>query len=210
MVKFSHEIAKQFVALPLASWIVIGVLVLGGLLLTGFGMWQLMSGGDEVAAVQSEAVVLQVCDSPEEKSITVDVSGAVVVPGVYVVLQGDRIADVVAAAGGLSDLADAVLVSRQLNLATVLTDGQKVHIPLKGEQELSTVVSSAAKDSTTSTGLISINSASQSMLEELTGIGEKRAQDIIAGRPYAQVEELVEREILTAAQFEKMKAEVQL
>jgi DNA uptake protein ComE-like DNA-binding protein len=202
----------ELLLLPLVSWGIILTLVLGGVLLSGIGLWQLF-GTKSDAAVESEKQLeqgkAQFCTPPEKKEITVDVSGAVIAPGVYVLEQGDRIADAVALAGGLSSLADAVLVSRDLNFAVLLTDGQKVRIPLKGEQEICAQVAAQATGDTTTTR-ISINSASQKTLENLTGIGEKRAQDIIAGRPYVALEELVDKKVLTAAMFEKLKEEIQL
>ena len=59
----------------------------------------------------------------EDSGRLVYVSGAVVEPGVYEVQPGDRIQDVLTAAGGPS--ADADLT--RLNLAAYLADGQQIH-----------------------------------------------------------------------------------
>ena len=53
--------------------------------------------------------------------------------------------------------------------------------------------------------MVSVNSASQSELESLPGIGPVTAGKIIDGRPYNQVEELLERKIVGKATFEKIK-----
>ena len=62
--------------------------------------------------------------------IYVYICGAVVTPDVYALPEGSRVYEAVQLAGGLADDADA----DQVNLAVVLSDGQKVRIPRKGEK----------------------------------------------------------------------------
>ena len=56
-----------------------------------------------------------------------------------------------------------------------------------------------------SQALISINTADNKSLETLPGIGEKRASDIIANRPYSRINELVTKKVLSQNQFEAIK-----
>ena len=60
----------------------------------------------------------------------VHISGAVRSPGVYAVADGDRLDEVVQAAGGLTDDADLAAV----NLAARVKDENHWHIPVHGEE----------------------------------------------------------------------------
>jgi competence protein ComEA len=129
----------------------------------------------------------------------VHVDGAVAVPGVYR-LEGDdlRIEDAVEAAGGLTADADTSTV----NLAAVLEDGTKIHIPVAGEAAPATdadgAASGGASDASSSPSaseLVNINSATSEELETLPGIGPSTAQAIIEDReqngPFASPEDLM-------------------
>ena len=54
--------------------------------------------------------------------------------------------------------------------------------------------------------LANINTSSAAdMAKTLPGIGEARAKEIVAGRPYASPQDLVTKKVLTEGVFEKMK-----
>lgn len=129
---------------------------------------------------------------PSESLIWVDVSGGVTKPGAYQLKDGDRIKDAIVAAGGLAASADRDLMARMVNLAEIVKDGQKVFIPVKGE-----VVKGTSIANQTVRSLTNINTASQAELENLWGVGPSRAVEIIKGRPYKNLDELVTRKILT-------------
>ena len=65
-------------------------------------------------------------DAAQTRTISVQVSGAVISPGVYELDPDARLGDAVLAAGG--ETADADLA--QLNLARRLTDGEDIDIPV--------------------------------------------------------------------------------
>lgn len=118
--------------------------------------------------------------------IRVEVRGAVVSPGVYLVSPGERASDVIDRAGGVT--ADAA--PDAVNLALRLHDEDVVRVPTRAEA---------------TTPLIDINAASQVLLEELPGIGPVRAIAIIEGRPYLSTEELAERHVIPASVYEQIR-----
>ena len=118
--------------------------------------------------------------SPGIDEIRVDVRGAVRSPGVVIARPGQRVEDVIAAAGGA--LPDADLAA--MNLARRVLDQDDVVVPRAGE-------SAAA--------LLDLNRATQRQLEALPGIGVARATAIIAARqraPFISTDELVERGLI--------------
>lgn len=69
----------------------------------------------------------------QSTKIYVDVSGAVTRSGVYELSADTRLTSALDAAGGLAKNADTAWVAKNLNLATKLSDGDKIYIPQKGE-----------------------------------------------------------------------------
>jgi competence protein ComEA len=127
--------------------------------------------------------------------LVIDVEGGVNEPGIHRLPAGSRVADALAAAGGYAESADLAAAAEHLNLAAVLVDGQQVIVPILGAEP------AAGGDS----GLVNLNSATQAELEELPGIGPVTAEKIIAARdeqPFATLEELVSRDVLTSRQLE--------
>jgi competence protein ComEA len=152
--------------------------------------WQSIALGIVVgAAVMAAALLISLPDrtvpltllpTSTPSPLVVYLTGEVKTPGVLRVPSGSRVKDVVDASGGL--LPDADL--KQINLAALVMDGQKIEIPMIGQPvsqtDKSTAKGSAASDITTPK--ISLNKASQKDLESLPGIGEEKAKDIIAER----------------------------
>ena len=138
------------------------------------------------ASQQAEA---NEADGSETSSaqLYVQVSGAVVCPGVYAFPEGSRVYEAIARAGGLTE--DAYDV--ELNQAQLLTDGQKIYVPVVGE---AVTVSQNGSAGLSDDGRININTATVEELMTLTGIGETRAKSIVAYRdahgPFAAPEDL--------------------
>ncbi|KRO04933.1 DNA uptake protein related DNA-binding protein [Levilactobacillus paucivorans] len=123
--------------------------------------------------------------SSHDTRVFVDVQGAVRKPGLYQFGPEMRVADAIQTAGGLAPRADR----QQINLATRLTDQQKLYIPLKGEKVPQVATSGTSAGGTSDsqgsggpTTVVNLNTATVADLQRLTGIGEKKAQKIVAYR----------------------------
>lgn len=144
----------------------------------------------------------------EAKTMLVDIEGAVVRPGVYKLPLESRIQDGLVSAGGLSAQADRKYIAKNFNLATKLTDGAKIYVPNISEAVAGASVLNASSEGVVVGALININTASQSQLEELPGIGPVTAQKIITGRPYVSVDELLSKKIVGSKVFDQIKDKI--
>lgn len=109
--------------------------------------------------------------------VTVDVKGAVNHPGVYSLPSQSRVTDAIKRAGGLSNLAD----SKSVNLAQKLQDETVIYVAQKGEK-ITVVEEEKANNIATQgncKGKINLNKADLSSLQTISGVGAKRAQDIL-------------------------------
>jgi competence protein ComEA len=113
---------------------------------------------------------------PTPGPIMIDIGGAVIRPGVYALPLGSRVNDAITAAGGMDSEAAGDLV----NLAHVLRDGEKIHIPYLVAGDAGQVLPVGNQNpSGKNQKLVNINTADQVELETLPGIGASRALDII-------------------------------
>lgn len=141
-------------------------------------------------------------------NIAVDIEGSVINPGVYHLPLGSRIQDAFVAAGGLSPSADREFIAKTINLATKLSDGAKIYVPKIGENINLTAVIGAEIGSPT--GQININSSLEEELDSLPGIGPVTAQKIISGRPYASINDLLEKKIVGGKVFDQIKEKIRV
>lgn len=171
------------------------VLALSGLVLVGLGVawWRMPAESEETVEVLSATTT-----ATQSGRMVADVAGAVVRPGVYTLAGESRVADALAAAGGMTEEADGEWVAKYLNQADKVKDGQKIYIPSKNDQGTSS-------NSQTSNSKIDINTAGQGELEGLPGIGPVTAGKMIAGRPYGRAEELIEKKIVGQKVWEQIK-----
>lgn len=136
--------------------------------------------GTQNSAPSEEKVSLSVEESlsPEQEvsGIYVYICGAVKNPGVYELLPGSRVYQLVEAAGGMSEDADG----QRVNLAEVVTDGQMVRIPSCTETEEQP--EETVSDGISADGKVNINTASAEQLMTLNGIGQTKAEQIITYR----------------------------
>ena len=149
--------------------------------LVGAGLGAL-GGQTPIESATSTSVVA----SEEAAAFPVYVSGWVATPGVVEMVEGAIVADAVAAAGGA--LEGALL--DEVNLARPVVEGDHLQIPGPGES-----MTAAAEDGA-GDGLIHVNQADASVLEDLPGVGPVLAERIVAHReangPFETVEDLLE------------------
>lgn len=132
----------------------------------------------------------KVAEDPEDSQLllVVYVCGEVNNPGIYELASGSRMFDAVDAAGGYSVNA----AETYLNLAECIQDGQKIYVPSVEElEENSPTVninnSGAVGNISESSGesnktKVNINTATESELMTVPGIGQSKAKAIIAYR----------------------------
>lgn len=141
-----------------------------------------MMNGSFVEVRQDDMSPNEVVETTEQaettvKIIAVHVCGAVMNPGVYRFEEGVRVVQVIEAAGGIcsNGMAD------YLNLAQRVSDGERIYVPT--EEEILSVQGTDAWIGTQETSLcININTATREELMKLPGIGESKADSIIAYR----------------------------
>ena len=184
---------------------VLGVIIVVALVFTGSRL--MAAQGHEVDAAPAtpslSAAQPSVTPSPtpSPRQIWVHVLGAVASPGVVGLPEGSRVADAIAAAGGLLPDADPA----ELNLAQPLPDGAQLIIGTvgapRGELRVGDAQSAASGGGAgASEGggqpTLNLNTATQAQLETLPGIGPATASKIIAWREanggFTRVEELQE------------------
>lgn len=171
------------------------------------------SGPPGVAAGPAVAPTVQ--ETSAAVPVVVHVAGQVQRPGVVRLSPGARIQDALSAAGGLTDGAD---LSR-LNLARIVTDGERVYVPAPGE-EAPEVDGPGAGPPPGPDGAgpggqqVSLNSADPATLETLPGVGPVTAGRIVAWReehgPFRAVEELLEVSGIGERTLETLRAHVTL
>jgi len=146
--------------------------------------------------------------------VVVHVSGAVKRSGVYRLAPDSRVADAIDQAGGAAEHADL----DALNLAEPLQDGQKIHVPRKGEASAPALASVAPSRTPRGTPQaaaattqfpINLNTATAEQLEAIPGIGPVLAQRIIEYRQthgrFQSVDELLEVRGIGPKRLENMR-----
>lgn len=182
-----------------AAWIL-------GALACACGLW-LVFGGDEPASVESllpragTTSLMATGSVPGGTAPLIDgtsgvtasaaavmlvhVVGAVSSPGVVEVPTGARVHDAVDAAGGMALVADP----ERMNLAAKVADGQRVVVPVVGENPPVMIDGSAgsanvgaATSGPTPESPLDLNSATEAQLDALPGVGPATAAAIVSHR----------------------------
>lgn len=157
----------------------------------------------------------QVTEDKEE--IAVHITGEVKKQGIIYLEKGSRVADAIKKAGGETKDADL----SQINLAYILQDGQKIYVPNKNEKISQYITEKSGnndtEENTTSNSnkedkKVNINTANQSELDQLPGIGPSIAQKIIEYREengnFKNIQELQNVKGIGNAKYEEIKDNV--
>ncbi len=140
-------------------------------------------------------------------SLKAHICGEVNDPGVYEIGEGSRIMDLIDIAGGQTE--DACLDA--LNLAHVVSDGQRVYVPSEEEVSEGSYLKDQDMDGNflEDNRIININTAASGQLEELPGIGPVTAGNIIEYRekygPFENKEQLMDVSGIGPKKFEKVR-----
>lgn len=161
--------------------------------------------------------------------VVVHVLGAVRRSGVVELPASSRVGDALERAGGATDDADL----DRLNLARVLTDGERLYVPRVGQQDvpeaLGPMADGAAAGPTAAAGagagsgggtggeesaVVDLNTADQTALETLPGIGPGLAGRIIAWRDehgrFTAVEDLLDVSGIGDVRFAELRDRVRV
>jgi competence protein ComEA len=206
-----EAIFAQWLPLLKKYWLPL-VLGLVGLLFFIYGLIALLGSLSKPQDItfKSSSTMNEASSSSASKAqsvITVDIEGAVVSPGVYKLAANSIIKDVLVVSQGLSADADRIWVAKSLNLAAKLYDGAKIYIPRVGETAVQ-LLSSNDQSSIGSQSLININTASSDSLDSLPGVGPATITKIVNGRPYQNINELLNKKVVSSKVFDQIKDKI--
>lgn len=205
------------------------------ILLTGCIITGLLSSNDKEKPLAGSSLLQSAqgavtSKAAQAKTVRVQVSGAVLEPGIYDVPASCRVEEAIAAAGGLTENAD----SERVNLVRKVRDGMQIRVPVqkaartsrtqrKNAQAKSGLGESASgKSGSVKAGsgrnnsmlqIVRINSASVSELQQLPGIGPALAQRIVETRSrgrFASVEDLLRVPGIGKAKLAKLRDYVEV
>lgn len=155
--------------------------------------------------------------------IVIYITGEVNKEGIYEIEEGSRIADAIEIAGGITENANIKII----NLAYMIEDGMKIHIPNKNEN-LNLVVDNTENYITRENSIleeldktrngeknkININKANQTELEQIPGIGSVTALKIIEYRKengkFKNIEDIKNVNGIGENKFAKMKKYIEI
>lgn len=203
------------------------VVIIIGILVTILVGWKLFDSKNFEEINSNEILVSNLKNNEKEKNedkeeemMAIHVTGEVKNPGVVKVKQGSRIEDIIEAAGGLTENADITNV----NLAFEVEDGMKIRIPSNDEgnenegniiEQYITqdsgkgIIVREDKSSENLSLVININTANETELEQLPGIGASIAGRIIDYRnkngKFKAIEDIKNVTGIGETKFEKIK-----
>lgn len=216
---------------PKAKKIIFIAVLLAGCIITS-----LISTNDKaktlpVSSLPQSAQSAVTSKTAQVKTVRVQVSGAVLEPGIYDVPASCRVEEAIAAAGGLTENAD----SERVNLVRKVRDGMQIRVPVKkaartsrtqrknaqvtaglGEsasKKYGSAKAGSGKKNNNQMPRVRINSASASELQQLPGIGPALAQRIVDIRSrgrFASVEDLLRVPGIGKAKLAKLRNYVEV
>lgn len=174
---------------------------------------------EENDKIEYQQNIIQESENKTNVEIIVHVSGAVNKEGIVKLPQNSRIADAIEKSNGLKEDADI----QDINLAYILEDGMKIYIPNKKDKsekekvnkednnyyENNNVTQYNNSNNKKQNQKININTATQTELETLPGIGPSTALKIINYRnkqkKFSNIEEIKEVSGIGDSKFDDIK-----
>lgn len=209
--------------------IFIAVLIVG-CIITGFISTDNKEKSLPMGSMLQSSQTAAVSKSAQAKTVRVQVSGAVLEPGIYDLPANCRVEEAIAAAGGLTENAD----SERVNLVRKVRDGMQIRVPVqkaartnstqrkKAQAKSGLGESASGKSSSAKAGSgrnssmmqsVRINSASAGELQQLPGIGPALAQRIVETRSsgrFNSAEDLLRVPGIGKAKLAKLRAYVEV
>ncbi|HER6475236.1 TPA: helix-hairpin-helix domain-containing protein [Streptococcus pyogenes] len=214
LTKVTNSLKKVY-SLPRLIGVVLAIFLI---LTLSFVIWGKEQSQTKLPIVSTSSSIQQPVSeekkySSEESNILVDLKGAVQQEGVYKLRANSRVRDVIELAGGLTQEADRHAV----NFAEKLVDEQVVYVAKQGE-DISVLpnASSAGKANAemSNSTKVNINKANLEELQRISGIGVKRAQDILETRDslggFKTLDDLRQVSGIGEKTLEKLKHELSL
>lgn len=152
--------------------------------------------------IQTENIEENLEKEDIQETIKVHICGEVINPGLIEIEVGSRIADAIDFVGGTTDFADI----SKINLAYILSDGEKIYIPNINDEDFEN------QSSLSGNTKININTATVEQLQTLDGIGQSTAETIISYREengkFTSIEDIKNVSGIGESKFEKIKEKI--
>lgn len=154
-------------------------------------------------------------EETSNEKIKVYIAGEVKNEGVIELEEGSRIVDAIEKAGGKTDQSDL----KNVNLAYELEDGQKIYIPNINENNIEDVEiiddsPNGIVNETEKSEIININKADEKELQNLNGIGESLAMNIVKYREengnFKNIEDLINVPGIGESKFETIRDQIKV
>ena len=168
----------------------------------------------ELETISEDSIVEDNKEEIIDEEIIIHITGEVENEGIIKIKKDARIADVIDEAGGVTNEADL----SKINLAYSVKDGQKIYIPnINDKENEGEYITEEAGDEVivegeVKTSKVNINTAKQTELETLTGIGPSIALKIINYREengeFKTIEDIKNVPGIGDAKFENIKENI--
>lgn len=161
----------------------------------------------------SEVLIANDTSEANKRHIFLHIIGEVNSPGIIELEEKSRLIDAVEKAGGLTELAD----TNKINLAYVLSDGQKIYIPSIYDEKIENYITEEIGENVLQEDLkfqnmVNINNATQTELETLPGVGASTALKIINYRnehgKFKSIDELKNVPGIGESKFREIKDQI--
>lgn len=197
------------------------IFIIGIIIAVGIIAFYVYSKDNNYEEISTEEIMVknetQTEETTDTEKIVVHIMGAVKNEGIVELNEGARVSDAINSAGGLAEDADM----SKINLAYVLEDGVKIRIPSINdeptEEYITTdgveIVESSSQTTqnggNSKSGLININTANETELDSLPGIGPSIAAKIINYREengdFASIEDIKNVNGIGDSKFEELR-----